>query len=71
MKKASLCRSQLNAEWLVYLREVNVPFTEGTSMIKTLEVPVQSRAWAIAGLPTDSVSIENGALTSAAVFKIK
>lgn len=53
-------RSSLLQQWTSELRKLNVPFTEGTSLIRTLEDPVATRAWTIAGLPTDSVSIENG-----------
>lgn len=56
-----LFRASLLEQWTAELRRLNVPFTEGTSLIRTLEDPVATRAWTIAGLPTDSVSVENGA----------
>ena len=54
-------RAALLAQWRERLRELGVPFTPGTTLIRTLEDPVQTRAWTLAGLPTDSVSVENGA----------
>ena len=56
-----LFRASLLKQWTDELRKLNVPFTEGTSLIRTLEDPIATRAWTIAGLPTDSVSVENGA----------
>lgn len=35
-------------------------------MIKTLNDPVQVRAWTIAGLPTDNLSVENGIIVAKA-----
>jgi hypothetical protein len=55
-----LYRASLLDQWSCNLRELGVPFTEGTDIIRTLEDPAQTRAWTIAGLPTDKVSIENG-----------
>jgi dynein heavy chain, axonemal len=43
-----------------------VPHTPNTSLVKTLQDPVQIRAWTIAGLPTDNLSIENGIIVSKA-----
>jgi dynein heavy chain, axonemal len=54
-------RATLLERWSAYLRQIHVPFSTGTSLITTLADPVQARAWAIAGLPTDPVSTENGA----------
>jgi dynein heavy chain, axonemal len=55
-------RSILVEQWTAYLRHVQIPFSKGTSLTASLADPVTIRAWAIAGLPTDAVSIENGAL---------
>jgi dynein heavy chain, axonemal len=56
-----LYRAALREQWAAKLEELKLPFTAGTSLIRTLEDPVATRAWTIAGLPTDTVSIENGA----------
>ncbi|MEW5298366.1 MAG: hypothetical protein WDW36_001498 [Sanguina aurantia] len=61
-----LFRSALTAEWVAALVAVGVPHTPGTHLIQTLADPVKTRAWAIAGLPTDSVSVENGIIVSKA-----
>jgi len=57
-----LYRASLLDQWTTKLTELGVPFSEGSSLIQTLADPIATRAWAIAGLPTDSVSVENGAL---------
>ena len=59
-------RLQLNHEWIAELKKFQVPSTEGTNLIKTLQDPVKVRSWTIAGLPTDSVSVENGIIVSKA-----
>ena len=59
-----LFRAELLDQWTAKLAELRVPFTKGTSLVKTLEDPVKTRTWNIAGLPTDTVSIENGAQSS-------
>jgi dynein heavy chain len=48
------------------MKELKVPHTPGAGIVKTLADPVRIRAWNIAGLPTDSVSIENGIIVSKA-----
>lgn len=53
-------------EWTEKMKESNVPHSVGTCLINTLNDPVQVRAWNIAGLPTDSLSIENGIIVSKA-----
>jgi dynein heavy chain, axonemal len=55
-------RADLLSQWTGRLAELAVPFTRNTTLIRTLEDPVQTRAWTLAGLPTDVVSIENGVL---------
>ncbi|GAX80571.1 hypothetical protein CEUSTIGMA_g8008.t1 [Chlamydomonas eustigma] len=59
-------RLQLNQEWISELQKRFVPSTDGTNLIKTLQDPVKVRNWTIAGLPTDSVSVENGIIVSKA-----
>jgi hypothetical protein len=53
-------RTDLLAQWTGRLAELSVPFTRNTTLIRTLEDPVQTRAWTLQGLPTDVVSVENG-----------
>ena len=59
-------RTALYHEWSARLTELGVPHTPGTSLTKTLQDPVKVRAWTIAGLPTDVVSVENGIIVSKA-----
>lgn len=56
-----LYRASLLEQWTAKLAELGVPFSQGSNLISTLADPVATRTWAIAGLPTDSVSVENGA----------
>eukprot|EP00898_Chlorokybus_atmophyticus_P004944 jgi/Chlat1/5450/Chrsp36S00417 len=43
-----------------------IPHTKDTNLRMTLQNPVKIRAWTIAGLPSDAVSIENGIIVSKA-----
>jgi dynein heavy chain, axonemal len=54
-------RAILLEQWTAALRENGVPFSKGTNLVALLGEPVATRAWVAAGLPTDTVSIENGA----------
>ena len=44
------------------LQFYRIPCTEDFSLSKTLGEPIKIRAWNIAGLPTDSFSIDNGVI---------
>jgi dynein heavy chain len=59
-------RASLLDSWRASLRTGEISFTEGGSVRSILGDAVQIRAWNIAGLPTDSVSIENGIIMSKA-----
>ncbi|KXZ54227.1 hypothetical protein GPECTOR_5g319 [Gonium pectorale] len=61
-----LYRAGLVAEWSGFLREAGVPATPNATMLTTLQDPVKVRSWTIAGLPTDTLSIENGIIVSRA-----
>lgn len=54
-------RAVLLEQWRAYLAQIQVPLSGDASLTTTLADPVQARAWALAGLPTDVVSTENGA----------
>uniref|UniRef100_A0A803YQF6 Dynein axonemal heavy chain 1 n=1 Tax=Meleagris gallopavo TaxID=9103 RepID=A0A803YQF6_MELGA len=54
----SLCK-----EWLSKLSENNIPHTKEPNVISTLGDPVEIRSWQIAGLPNDTLSVENGVIT--------
>lgn len=47
-------------EWNKLIEEKNLPRSASFSLVGTLGEPVVIRAWNIAGLPSDSFSVENG-----------
>jgi dynein heavy chain len=59
-------RTSLLAEWGHLLEEARVPASKGANLIRTLADPVTVRAWTIAGLPTDTQSVENGIIVNKA-----
>ena len=46
--------------WINKVKERGIPCSDDFSLIGTLGEPVKIRAWNIAGLPTDSFSVDNG-----------
>ncbi|XP_025927284.1 dynein heavy chain 1, axonemal [Apteryx rowi] len=56
-------RTALCKEWLRQLSENNVPHTKDPNLISTLGDPMEIRSWQIAGLPNDTLSVENGVIT--------
>uniref|UniRef100_A0A803YA76 Dynein axonemal heavy chain 1 n=1 Tax=Meleagris gallopavo TaxID=9103 RepID=A0A803YA76_MELGA len=48
---------------LQWLSENNIPHTKEPNVISTLGDPVEIRSWQIAGLPNDTLSVENGVIT--------
>uniref|UniRef100_A0A8C3TD43 Dynein heavy chain n=1 Tax=Chelydra serpentina TaxID=8475 RepID=A0A8C3TD43_CHESE len=56
-------RIALCEDWLRKLEEHDVPHTREPSLISTLGDPVKIRSWQIAGLPNDTLSVENGVIT--------
>ncbi|KAK7127569.1 hypothetical protein R3I93_020220 [Phoxinus phoxinus] len=55
-------RSSMADEWLRGFKELTVPHTEQPNLISTLGDKVKIRSWQIAGLPKDSLSVENGVI---------
>ncbi|NXJ14869.1 DYH7 protein, partial [Odontophorus gujanensis] len=51
-------------KWTLLCKEKNIPCSEGFSLTATLGEPVEIRAWNIAGLPSDTFSIDNGIIIS-------
>jgi len=49
-------------EWIVGLKKYAIPHNEQCLLIDTLSDPVRVRDWQIAGLPKDTLSIENGVI---------
>jgi dynein heavy chain len=50
----------MSNEWNKLIEEKNLPRSAAFSLVGTLGEPVIIRAWNIAGLPSDSFSVENG-----------
>ncbi|XP_070947930.1 dynein axonemal heavy chain 1 isoform X2 [Macaca nemestrina] len=55
-------RTVLYDSWVKQLRSHNVPHTSEPTLIGTLGNPVKIRSWQIAGLPNDTLSVENGVI---------
>ncbi|KAJ3127539.1 Dynein heavy chain 7, axonemal [Nowakowskiella sp. JEL0407] len=47
-------------EWITVCKQKKIPCTEPFSLSAILGDPIEMRAWNIAGLPSDSFSIDNG-----------
>ncbi|XP_073447685.1 dynein axonemal heavy chain 1 [Aquarana catesbeiana] len=56
-------RTALFEQWTKKLRELKVPCTQEPSLLGTLGDPVKIRSWQIAGLPNDTLSVENGVIS--------
>ncbi|XP_058956956.2 dynein axonemal heavy chain 7 [Pocillopora verrucosa] len=57
-------RQEQTVQWVNACRSTNIPCSDDFSVTGTLGDPVKIRDWNIAGLPTDSFSIENGIIIS-------
>ena len=55
-------RNELIHSWQEKLEEVNVPCSKGAGLVSTLGSAVKIRSWQIAGLPKDTLSVENGVI---------
>ena len=49
-------------EWLTHLTELEIPHSPTCSLVSTLGDAVKIRNWQIAGLPRDTLSVENGVI---------
>ncbi|OHT02341.1 Dynein heavy chain family protein [Tritrichomonas foetus] len=52
-------RQMLLNDWSKFLRDNDLPYSEGSCIIQTLQDPVQVLRWNLNGLPRDSISLEN------------
>ncbi|XP_046897139.1 dynein axonemal heavy chain 12 [Hypomesus transpacificus] len=57
-------RQNCAKKWTQLCKTKNIPSSDDFSLSKTLGDPIKIRAWNIAGLPTDSFSIDNGVIVS-------
>uniref|UniRef100_A0A4W3IJM0 Dynein axonemal heavy chain 1 n=1 Tax=Callorhinchus milii TaxID=7868 RepID=A0A4W3IJM0_CALMI len=55
-------RTTMTDDWLQNFIVFGVPHTKEPNLISTLADPVIIRSWQIAGLPNDSLSVENGVI---------
>ncbi len=55
-------RISLVQEWQQSLTTQKVPHTHGANLMSILSDPVKIRNWQIAGLPRDTLSVENGVI---------
>jgi dynein heavy chain len=53
-------RDMILTEWIERLRHFNLPFSDNYKLTTALGDPVKIREWNMNGLPSDSVSIDNG-----------
>ncbi|XP_078701931.1 dynein axonemal heavy chain 7-like isoform X3 [Branchiostoma floridae x Branchiostoma belcheri] len=60
----SIFRQDQATEWYHECKELGIPASADFSLSATLGDPVKIRAWNIAGLPTDTFSIDNGIIIS-------
>ena len=59
----AIYRSELEAEWYEKISSLGIKISEGVSMKKIMEDPVQTKIWTMANLPSDNLSIENAIIT--------
>ena len=57
-------RNQIVANWLEEAKERKIPISSTFSLQRTLSSPIETREWAVWGLPTDAVSTDNGVLVT-------
>ncbi|XP_075883238.1 dynein axonemal heavy chain 12 isoform X2 [Nelusetta ayraudi] len=57
-------RQDCTKSWTELCKNKNIPSSDDFSLSKTLGDPIKIRAWNIAGLPSDSFSIDNGVIVS-------
>jgi len=56
----------VNEKWLPDMIEREIPMTTGVTPLDVLSTPGMRAGWGIEGLPTDPLSIENGAIMTSA-----
>ncbi|KAJ8333348.1 hypothetical protein SKAU_G00422440 [Synaphobranchus kaupii] len=60
----SAFRQDCSKNWTTLCKSRDIPSSDDFSLSKTLGDPIKIRAWNIAGLPTDSFSVDNGVIVS-------
>lgn len=59
-----VCRERLVKGWVAKCKELSIPVSETVTLCGTLANPVEVREWMLAGLPSDSTSVDNGILVT-------
>ncbi|BBN11637.1 hypothetical protein Mp_5g13570 [Marchantia polymorpha subsp. ruderalis] len=59
-------REKFNLDWVRLVKELELPHTPAITLQGCLKDPVKMRAWNIAGLPSDTLSEDNGIIVSKA-----
>ncbi|KAI8621842.1 dynein heavy chain and region D6 of dynein motor-domain-containing protein [Chytriomyces sp. MP71] len=57
-------RTECAAEWLAQCKSEGIACSDVFSLQKVLGDPIKTRAWNIAGLPSDAFSVDNGIIVS-------
>ncbi|XP_074537088.1 dynein axonemal heavy chain 12 [Halichoeres trimaculatus] len=57
-------RQDCTKSWTKLCKSRNIPSSDEFTLSKTLGDPIKIRAWNIAGLPSDSFSVDNGVIVS-------
>lgn len=57
-------RDTLVANWISALQQRNIPVSDACTLRGCVANPVEVREWAIQGLPSDDVSVDNGILVT-------
>lgn len=60
----SAFRQKQAKRWLADCKKNGIPCSDDMSLISVLGDPIKTRQWIIAGLPSDSFSVENGIIIS-------
>ena len=60
MHKLCMCIQEQTKQWSKLLKDHNIPCSSDFSLGSVLGEQVKIRQWNIAGLPTDSFSVDNG-----------
>ncbi|XP_043978634.1 dynein axonemal heavy chain 1 isoform X2 [Gambusia affinis] len=60
-------RAAIVEEWLSCFKELDLPHTEETNLISSLGDPITINFWKIAGLPSDTSSVENSIIAQYSV----
>ena len=58
----------MTKKWIELVKDKGIKFSEKYSLVSALGDAMEIRTWGINGLPSDSVSTDNGILTTKSKF---